>query len=175
MKLLKDQTDFLSFKGHRHTDESKKKIGNSSKGNKYSLGYKHSDKTKRIIAEASIQRHKNKNFGFKKGHKMHLGRRLPKERIEKMRKISASFTGENAHNWKGGISKHYKIKKIEEIKPRPNKCEICGEFGKICYDHDHKTGNFRGWVCSFCNFTMGFVKDDVAKLEKIIIYLNKNI
>lgn len=80
-------------------------------------------------------------------------------------------SGSNHHNWKGGTSLAYKIKKIEEQRPRPRSCEICGEEGIICYDHDHTTGEFRGWVCSPCNCIMGFARDNTIKLDKIIKYL----
>lgn len=37
--------------GKKHTEETKKKIGEHSKGNKYSLGFKHSDETKAKLRE----------------------------------------------------------------------------------------------------------------------------
>lgn len=40
--------------GIKHSEESKKKIGDSSKGNKYSLGFKHSEETKKLMSEAKL-------------------------------------------------------------------------------------------------------------------------
>jgi len=56
---------------------------------------------------------------------------------------------------------------------KPNACEICGETGvRICYDHCHQTGLFRGWLCVRCNSTLGLVRDDVNVLAKLAAYLN---
>lgn len=59
-------------------------------------------------------------------------------------------------------------------RPRPTSCEICGGTKKICYDHDHKTSKFRGWLCSRCNLYLGGVKDNIELLNKMITYLVKN-
>ncbi len=134
--------------------------------------------------------------GFKKGHKLkggkliqkgeHKGKEFKKGQIPwnkgkkglysspKKGKKYPELSGDKHHNWKGGISLQYKIKKIEEIRPRPSNCEICGEQGIICYEHDHKTNAFRGWVCSPCNCIMGFANDNTEKLEKIIKYLKEH-
>lgn len=54
---------------------------------------------------------------------------------------------------------------------KPNKCEICHLTGKICLDHNHITGEFRGWICDRCNKVLGFVKDDKELLIKLSNYL----
>jgi hypothetical protein len=60
-------------------------------------------------------------------------------------------------------------------RPRPQACDICGQrngrHGGIMFDHDHKTGTFRGWLCHRCNTVLGFVNDDPALLQKLIDYL----
>jgi hypothetical protein len=40
-----------------------------------------------------------------------------------------------------------------ECPPRPKdgRCEACGEKKVLCLDHDHETGEFRGWLCHRCN------------------------
>lgn len=54
-------------------------------------------------------------------------------------------------------------------------CEICGIKNKdhknkynlpLCIDHDHKTGNIRGILCSQCNFIEGL-------LDKLNIDINQ--
>jgi hypothetical protein len=59
--------------------------------------------------------------------------------------------------------------KNTEIKP----CQLCGGTTKIAYDHSHKTGEFRGWLCMKCNTALGLVNDDIILLKKMIIYLEK--
>ena len=60
--------------------------------------------------------------------------------------------------------------------PRPEgaTCELCGGDNKIAYDHCHKTGNFRGWLCFRCNTTLGKVGDDPNLLRKMALYLENN-
>lgn len=55
------------------------------------------------------------------------------------------------------------------------KCAIChkeaGKRKEMAIDHDHKTGKIRGILCSFCNFALGFCKDDPEILKSMIAYL----
>jgi hypothetical protein len=65
---------------------------------------------------------------------------------------------------------------MEEISGRekPEVCDICGGGGMICFDHDHETGEFRGWICFHCNTTLGFARDKTEVLQKMIDYLNNS-
>ena len=61
----------------------------------------------------------------------------------------------------------------------PDICEICGgppngRGKRLHYDHCHKTGAFRGWICSNCNSALGHVHDSVDHLRKLIAYLQHN-
>ena len=56
-------------------------------------------------------------------------------------------------------------------RPKPIKCEVCERIGRICFDHDHKTGKFRGWICWKCNATLGMVNDNPMLLYKLAKYL----
>jgi hypothetical protein len=76
-----------------------------------------------------------------------------------------------------------RVRAKQEIKmgrPRPSHCELCGADGKgphghkwvgIVFDHCHKTGTPRGWLCDRCNKVLGLVKDDIALLGRMISYL----
>lgn len=63
----------------------------------------------------------------------------------------------------------------EPTRPRPDHCELCGSppgpKRRINYDHCHESGEFRGWICTRCNFVLGFAKDDAALLRKMADYL----
>jgi hypothetical protein len=66
------------------------------------------------------------------------------------------------------------------------KCDIChvalkermpswdrySEVGHI--DHNHATGEVRGYLCRHCNHMIGNAMDDPARLEKAIKYLTKS-
>ena len=38
---------------------------------------------------------------------------------------------------------------------KTDNCEICGTFTKLVYDHNHSTGEFRGWLCMTCYTRLG--------------------
>jgi hypothetical protein len=55
-------------------------------------------------------------------------------------------------------------------------CDLCGELpavnsGRLCIDHDHATGKFRGLLCTNCNMLLGHAKDSVKRLEQAVQYL----
>lgn len=54
-------------------------------------------------------------------------------------------------------------------------CAICHtETIKLVVDHCHKTKVVRGLLCSPCNTGIGHLKDDVARLQSAIDYLNNS-
>ena len=42
-----------------------------------------------------------------------------------------------------------------------------------CLDHDHNTGEIRGWLCHKCNTGLGRFKDSISYLYRAIKYLLK--
>lgn len=72
------------------------------------------------------------------------------------------------------------IQQADVLALQPN-CGICGrKLAEGChtkearhFDHDKKTGCFRGILCQQCNRALGFFNDDVATLQSAINYLNK--
>ena len=60
--------------------------------------------------------------------------------------------------------------------PRTTTCELCGDppnYRSLHLDHDHKTGKFRGWLCSKCNQGLGLFKDNPELLMKAVEYLKR--
>lgn len=62
---------------------------------------------------------------------------------------------------------------------RPEKCECCGKPNDsglaLALDHNHKSGDFRGWLCLGCNVAAGFLKDSPERATFLAKYLNKNM
>ena len=56
-------------------------------------------------------------------------------------------------------------------------CWICGVSRRevpgiiLAVDHDHKTGEVRGVLCTDCNMAMGKLGDDLESLKKVVKYL----
>lgn len=139
----------------------------------------------------------NSRNGFKKGHKIWLGKKLSEEHKLKLRKPRIGHTawnkgigGKNSHSfgkefseerkmnislskWRGGFKT---LKMQEKIAGRKKTllCEICNNAGRICFDHCHKTGKFRGWICMNCNTALGMVNDNVEILKLLIKYVENN-
>lgn len=74
---------------------------------------------------------------------------------------------------RGGKGHYREWQEREAGRKRPECCELCGAMGMICFDHDHQTGKFRGWLCQRCNLVLGMVKDSTDLLGAMSSYLRK--
>ncbi len=59
------------------------------------------------------------------------------------------------------------------------RCAICGVLEtdsgrKLCMDHNHETGKFRGWLCRQCNLASGYANDCPNRLRALATYLESN-
>lgn len=138
------------------------------------FGLRHSEITKKKISLGN----KGKLIGrtpWNKGKKLNYP-------VWNKGKPYPQVSGENNVNWKGGVSKDPDHKKKMRIKNKeekagrvaPEQCEVCGAIGRICFDHDHNTGKFRGWICIRCNAALGMAKDSSELLLRLSEYLKKN-
>ena len=56
-------------------------------------------------------------------------------------------------------------------RPKDGRCQLCRRRKPLHFDHDHKTGKFRGWLCNFCNrVLMGRI--DKIGLPNILRYIS---
>ena len=63
----------------------------------------------------------------------------------------------------------------DATRPMPSRCEACGDLhDSLEFDHNHETGEFRGWLCGHCNKALGLAKDSVNRLLSLITYLETN-
>ena len=71
------------------------------------------------------------------------------------------------------IGKYRRRYGIDILVTKKKPCELCNGTTNVAYDHCHKTGKFRGWLCMKCNTALGLVDDDVELLRRMIMYLNR--
>lgn len=77
-----------------------------------------------------------------------------------------------------GVSRADKLKWLKK-KPvnEPFECPICskrtiaGITSKVVLEHDHRSGEVRGWVCDSCNTGIGRFKDDKELLKRAIKFI----
>lgn len=53
-------------------------------------------------------------------------------------------------------------------------CNVCGRAEttkRLHMDHCHKTGQFRGWLCNFCNIGLGAIGDSLESVQQLLKYL----
>ena len=54
-------------------------------------------------------------------------------------------------------------------------CQCCGrQSDSLHFDHDHKTGKYRGFLCHFCNTGIGKLGDDIEGVARALRYLEKH-
>lgn len=59
-----------------------------------------------------------------------------------------------------------------ELERQQGNCKICSEkMATPNVDHDHKTGAFRGLLCSRCNTAIGLFRDSRSNLLSAVAYL----
>lgn len=58
-------------------------------------------------------------------------------------------------------------------RPSDGQCECCKRISAnpLCLDHDHATGEFRGWLCRSCNTAIGAFKEDVSTMRLGVAYM----
>lgn len=99
-----------------------------------------------------------------------------RRRAEKpeVRAYQASWARKNRERLKAAARKRAILRREADAgRPKPAECEVCGQAGRIKFDHSHQKGHFRGWLCNSCNVVLGYVKDDPNHLRKLIAYLER--
>jgi hypothetical protein len=68
------------------------------------------------------------------------------------------------------------LRELKKTVPAPpSNCECCGTpLYEPRLDHDHTTGEFRGWLCQNCNEGFGKFGDNVEGIEKAYAYITRS-
>lgn len=104
------------------------------------------------------------------------------DRVRSSAKKNRLAVNERSRRWREKNKDRLRIKahKKQELpnptRPRPDACEACGRSPTdrgLCLDHDHNTGEFRGWLCYRCNVGIGYLGDTLDGVLKAADYLGK--
>jgi hypothetical protein len=57
------------------------------------------------------------------------------------------------------------------VRAQDGRCLICAEATTLAVDHDHRTGEVRGLLCSLCNRALGHFRDAPVLCERAALYL----
>jgi hypothetical protein len=169
-------------------EEYKKKLSASLTGRKFSDAHIQHLKDVRLRNPAKFCLNKKRYRPYNpdeylKNKEQHLerqrryrGGKNREEYLRKARERGKIYNNEHRDEARERNKKNWllRIEKFEKIagRPKPNNCEICGREYVIVFDHDHITGNFRGWICDRCNKVLGLAEDDKNILNKLISYLD---
>lgn len=78
--------------------------------------------------------------------------------------------------------KRYGLTHAQYLELVAHGCAICGGppggrrylekvQARYAFDHDHRTNQFRGLLCSSCNLAVGLLRDDPGRIAKVLEYL----
>ena len=92
-------------------------------------------------------------------------------------KYKENNSNPKSRDWKTDhqVKKRYGVdlKTYNERMSAQTSCEICGSKKELCYDHCHKTMEFRGVLCRGCNRSLGQLGDSLESILKVLQYLEK--
>jgi hypothetical protein len=65
--------------------------------------------------------------------------------------------------------------KKENPYPKNSRCQCCNRISiKLCCDHSHKNGKFRGYICVDCNTAIGKLGDNIVGVKRALRYLQNS-
>lgn len=107
-----------------------------------------------------------------------------KKNIERIKKSEKLYKLSHPEGHKANSLKYAYGATLEEyyklMHRAKNKCEVCGKRSgrlrqqKLNLDHNHATKKLRGILCGSCNRGLGYFKDSIVLLQKMIKYLKLN-
>ena len=138
----------------------------------------------RVYAQKNYKTHKERRNYYQTHREQILAaaHKRHKEHPEKMKESKARQKAKNPQkaymcDRKSHIKLDYKVTSEVAaqlaIVQQTAVCAICGEnrgVGIIHIDHDHVTGELRGYLCGKCNMAFGLMEENAAWLRKMADY-----
>lgn len=140
---------------------------------------------------APTKRKRGRPFGTKRGRKIYSWKEYySKKKADPVRYQQYLIkqrlrTQKHYHSGKGRanmIQKSYGLSPeqyqlLTEV--QNNLCAICfrppiGNVKVLSVDHDHKTGKVRGLLCQPCNRALGFLREDIEIITRLLEYVKKH-
>lgn len=150
-----------SFKGKKHTQESKEKMSKYQKesGGKNPHRFKDGHVAYNKTGET---KHEIQKRADKKWRLAHPERVKEFNRKQNLRKYGLTISDFDAM-----------------LEKQNGKCAVCGrppenKHNVLFVDHDHKTGKIRALLCYRCNCALGMVQDNPDILGRLVEYLMKH-
>ncbi len=128
----------------------------------------------------------NKKYYLKNiEEKKEYGKKYREKNRDSYLEYFKKYNAENKHKRREqNLRKQYGITQKdydEMLKKQGGVCKICGtenpkgHSGKLYVDHNHKTGDVRGLLCSRCNSILGYCDDREEVLLKAVEYLRGSL
>lgn len=153
---------------------SYQKIAKEIGVSKYCILYLLNNKTKEYSKNYSIKNKDKKRILDQKYNKQLHVKKRKLEFSKNKYKTNFSFRIQQS------LSKSKCITDVTEIiNAYTGFCDICGEKEenckiRLCIDHNHINGKFRGFLCHHCNLALGYLKDNIKIINNAAKYLQDN-
>ena len=94
-------------------------------------------------------------------------------------RLAAAYATPRAQTVRRQASQRHLAKRREQVpcldfppSPQNSRCQCCGKIATLHLDHDHETGQFRGYLCHHCNTGIGLFGDSTEHMRAGIAYLD---
>lgn len=91
------------------------------------------------------------------------------------RDINRTARNRYQHQNREKFALRHKLKKygltMKQYESLPKVCAVCGSTKELCFDHDHVSGLFRGFLCRLHNRVLGQLNDNPTEILALYRYI----